>query len=65
MVCSISTFVGVGLRKITGAGSVSNGDGSRAVSEKEKVIARFQGKHFATTVATYIKGKESLAGLTI
>lgn len=48
-----------------GAGSISNADGSRAVTSKEKSIAKQQGKSFAETVATYVKGKESLAGLKI
>ncbi|KAJ3392602.1 hypothetical protein HDU84_003851 [Entophlyctis sp. JEL0112] len=34
-----------------GAGTLSNGDGSRQVSEKEKQIAKHQGQHFAKTVA--------------
>jgi len=40
-----------------GAASISKSDGSRAVSEKEKSIARYQGKYFASTVATFVKGK--------
>ncbi|ORX63219.1 NAD(P)H:quinone oxidoreductase, type IV [Hesseltinella vesiculosa] len=42
-----------------GAGSVANGDGSRDVTEKEKEIARNQGKNFGTVVKTYVAGKSA------
>jgi len=40
-----------------GAASISSSDGSRPVSAKELEVAKFQGKHFGTTVATFVKGK--------
>jgi len=42
-----------------GAASISKGDGSRGVSDKEKAIAKYQGKHFATIVNTFVKGKSA------
>ncbi|KAL1935606.1 hypothetical protein VTP01DRAFT_4746 [Rhizomucor pusillus] len=39
-----------------GAGTVTNGDGSRQPSEKELDIAKTQGQNFGNVVATYVKG---------
>ncbi|KAI9321697.1 NAD(P)H:quinone oxidoreductase, type IV [Dichotomocladium elegans] len=40
-----------------GAGTVTNGDGSRQPSEKELEVAKTQGENFGKVVATYAKGK--------
>ncbi|KAG9296261.1 hypothetical protein G9A89_014853 [Geosiphon pyriformis] len=39
-----------------GAGTVAGADGSRQPSDKEKIIAQVQGKRFAQTLSTYVKG---------
>ncbi|SCZ88713.1 BZ3500_MvSof-1268-A1-R1_Chr2-1g04588 [Microbotryum saponariae] len=44
-----------------GAAGVAAGDGSRAISEKETAIAKFQGKSFANLVNTFVAGKSALA----
>jgi NAD(P)H:quinone oxidoreductase type IV len=40
-----------------GAGTVTNADGTRPISEKELSIARTQGENFAKVVKTYNAGK--------
>jgi NAD(P)H dehydrogenase (quinone) len=40
-------------------GAITNGDGSRDVSEKEKEIARNQGENFGKIVSTYVAGKNA------
>jgi len=42
----------------SGAASISKGDGSRAVSEKEKAIAHYQGRHFGKIVASSVRGRD-------
>ncbi|CAG8591614.1 13301_t:CDS:2 [Funneliformis mosseae] len=41
-----------------GSGTITGSDASRPVSDREKEIARDQGKHFAEVVSTYVKGKK-------
>ncbi|CEQ40913.1 SPOSA6832_02583, partial [Sporobolomyces salmonicolor] len=40
-----------------GAAAIAGGDGSRAVSDKEAAIAKYQGSSFAKTVAQFVAGK--------
>ncbi|KAI8086363.1 NAD(P)H:quinone oxidoreductase, type IV [Halteromyces radiatus] len=40
-----------------GAGAITNGDGSRDVSDKEREIARNQGENFGKVVSTFVAGK--------
>ncbi|KAI7857544.1 NAD(P)H:quinone oxidoreductase, type IV [Circinella umbellata] len=42
-----------------GAGTVTNGDGSRQPSEKELAIAKNQGENFGKVVSTYAAGKNA------
>ena len=42
-----------------GAGTVTNGDGSRQPSEKELEIAKNQGQNFGKVVSTYVAGKNA------
>ncbi|KAI8068691.1 NAD(P)H:quinone oxidoreductase, type IV [Gongronella butleri] len=44
-----------------GAGTIANGDGSRDVSDREKEIAKQQGKTFGQIVKTYVAGKSASA----
>ncbi|GAA5854237.1 hypothetical protein JCM8547_001749 [Rhodosporidiobolus lusitaniae] len=46
-----------------GAAAVANGDGSRAVSEKEKTVAKFQAKHFSKIVKQFVAGASALEKL--
>ncbi|CAG8815426.1 4678_t:CDS:2, partial [Gigaspora margarita] len=41
-----------------GAGTITNNDTLRTISEKEKDIAQFQGKKFAEIVIAYVKGRQ-------
>ncbi|CAG8604171.1 13878_t:CDS:1 [Acaulospora morrowiae] len=41
-----------------GAATITGSDASRPISEREKEVARFQGKRFAEIVATYIRGAQ-------
>ncbi|RIB11969.1 Benzoquinone reductase [Gigaspora rosea] len=41
-----------------GAGTITNNDNLRTISEKEKDIAQFQGKKFAEIVIAYVKGRQ-------
>jgi NAD(P)H dehydrogenase (quinone) len=43
-----------------GAGTMANGDGSRAVTEKEKEIARNQGENFGKVISTFVRGRSSV-----
>lgn len=43
-----------------GAGTMANGDGSRAVTEKEKEIARNQGENFGKVISTFVRGRNSV-----
>ncbi|TPX31787.1 NAD(P)H dehydrogenase (quinone) [Synchytrium microbalum] len=43
-----------------GAGTISGGDGSRKVSEKELELAAHQGRYFAEILSKYHNGKASL-----
>ncbi|KAI9279469.1 NAD(P)H:quinone oxidoreductase, type IV [Umbelopsis sp. AD052] len=43
-----------------GAGTIANGDGSRAVSDKEKEIAKNQGENFGKVVSTFVNGRSTL-----
>ncbi|GAA5894282.1 uncharacterized protein JCM6883_003770 [Sporobolomyces salmoneus] len=43
-----------------GAAAVAGGDGSRAVTEKELSVAKYQGTFFAKTVAQFVAGKSAL-----
>lgn len=40
-----------------GAGTITNGDGSRQPSELELSIAKSQGENFATIISTFVKGR--------
>ncbi|GAA5865855.1 hypothetical protein JCM1840_006273 [Sporobolomyces johnsonii] len=40
-----------------GAAAIAGGDGSRAVSDKEAAVAKYQGSSFAKTVAQFVAGK--------
>ncbi|GAB5590074.1 hypothetical protein Unana1_04974 [Umbelopsis nana] len=42
-----------------GAGTMANGDGSRAVTDKEKEIARNQGENFGKVITTFVRGRSS------
>ncbi|CAG8533774.1 4913_t:CDS:2 [Diversispora eburnea] len=39
-----------------GSGTITGSDASRPISEKEKEVARIQGKEFVEIVGTYVKG---------
>ncbi|CAI2162849.1 3957_t:CDS:2 [Funneliformis geosporum] len=41
-----------------GSGTITGSDASRPISDREKEIAKDQGKHFAQVVSTYVKGKK-------
>ncbi|GAA5979620.1 hypothetical protein JCM21900_001657, partial [Sporobolomyces salmonicolor] len=43
-----------------GAAAIAGGDGSRAVSDKEASVAKYQGSSFAKTVAQFVAGKAAL-----
>ncbi|GAA5843382.1 hypothetical protein JCM11251_002465 [Rhodosporidiobolus azoricus] len=44
-----------------GAAAIAGGDGSRAVSEKELKIAKFQAQSFSKIVKQYVAGRDKLA----
>ncbi|KAJ9094446.1 hypothetical protein QFC21_005985 [Naganishia friedmannii] len=62
-------YVNQGLSKLDGvhggapwgAGTIANGDGSRQPDEVELEIAEYQGKSFASHVATFVRGKHAQA----